>query len=124
MNKTAGGIIKWVVIGLVGAFLILFYYVLIEDIVSHFHLWFLRITSALGLLTIICGIIWGAYSVLIKIGVLEKKTSYEQQRDEWERQGESLPVLYSRRSIIYFLLGFIGMCAMAVGLVFITKWVR
>jgi len=124
MNKTAGGIIKWVVIGLVGAFLILFYYVLIEDIVSHFHLWFLRITSAVGLLTIICGIIWGAYSVLIKIGVLEKKTSYEQQRDEWERQGESLPVLYSRRSIIYFLLGFMGMCAMAVGLVFITKWVR
>jgi len=124
MNKTAGGIIKWVVIGLVGAFLILFYYVLIEDIVSHFHLWFLRITSAVGLLTIICGIIWGAYSFLIKIGVLEKKTSYEQQRDEWERQGESLPVLHSRRSIIYFLLGFLGMCAMAVGLVFITKWVR
>ena len=124
MNKTAGGIIKWVVIGLVGAFLILFYYVLIEDIVSHFQLWFLRITSAVGLLTIICGILWGAYSVLIKIGVLEKKTSYEQQRNEWDLQAGSLPVLHSRRSLIYFLLGFIGMCAMAVGLVFITKWVR
>ena len=124
MNKTAGGIIKWVVIGLVGAFLILFYYVLIENIISHFQLWFLRITSAVGLLAIICGIIGGAYSFLIKIGVLKKKTSYEQQRNEWDPQAESLPVLHSRRSLIYFLLGFIGMCAMAVGLVFITKWVR
>ena len=124
MNKTTGRIIKWVVIGLVGAFLILFYYVLIENIISHFQLWFLRITSAVGLLTIICGIIWGAYSFLIKIGVLEKKTSYEQQRNEWDLQAGSLPVLHSRRSIIYFLLGFIGMCAMAVGLVFITKWGR
>ena len=101
MKKWTDRIIQWVMIGILGVVVITILYLYVEHIVSNFWLYFLAVTSTIGLLAIIIGIIWGIHRLLWNWGVKRRKV-------DW------LLFLESREEGIWFWVLFIILCAITL----------